>query len=1603
MRLFQLFLMTTSISLMLIMESDGTPLMALLDGSFLGSFNRTNGSSEPEVRNTSKATRLSKKLRSRKEQEDRNIAEEEERKNIESLWDPILNQSYDFSSIMDYDNTTSISKKLGLEDQESLFHEEEQNRTRNVWQPVFLEDYNHQNHTEENIVNQNEDYDNRNQTEKEEIGENELVYENNSKDAQPKTNFKLDELPQIEENWYPISNQSFICNSTNSSVFRNQTFEENNFKLPCLSPKTIENRSPMESYKKIRKRIQVKLYIRPVVEYGREYYVFATIPKLGKTNFVLNITVDTNDYLINEIFTAVQIKHTGWGHTKNLRALLEKFDIRGYKLRYNRCYFYRSTATFYNTKTQLLIGKVSSLVNRHKLLTSKARTKITVRGPKNVDCIPSLNLEFCKNPEEPVAISPWGHLEFFATIGDECRIVEYKDVEWNYCDIILFDHVEEAIGLVYKLLPYKLNFHQNPDGTKVFLLRVEAKINDVFTVARCYVTYRTPQVEPQILGNELRKVDVRKPVSIDGSSSMDRIKKFESAETKDFFWSCRSLDDPGNKYCTKDMAVVPTFRLPANALKPDSQYDFSLTVVSRINPDNRWTASQVVRGTKIPSFTPQILCRRNCALGVYAPLDSVHLIPKCDDCPSKVKKRYEWWVKAPGTAAHLESRHKYLILHHAERILSIRLKVILANKRWAETFYTLRRNDGPQKGRCEISPYYGLQSVTIFEIQCLGFESPYSPLTFRYKAVTGVIASNVPFNRFKVTLPVTRWVKISICDTIDMCVEHEVDVVVLPLSGVFRTQVADVMADVPRLLLHGQWNRAFVTSLVGAKFIQTTNKGREVYAYVKNIHLHTGSQLEQLTSLATHILLQLTPVDYRGATLMGEMFAQLSDIFEEIIQEHEWLHRDAYQSLTAMHMFFMSVLGVKSEHHSVAMCKPYNPECLNLQRIDFEKNFAIEFDPLILLRINSWMMNTWYLYRCVYFIGVMATQRHHPYDDALAIHSGGIAYQINVTEVTDNTKDIILETIDKIHVIQLSKALLHELESNLKNSIILFQTISQQNHHNIFWWYPDPLPSKTSVLIIHAYSPEKFFTNAEEAELKNPLIYKTNISQFNDAYFTQWMANSSIRNSTEIHIYSLMLNHKAMLAVRIVSCSELMLVKMRMHRWPTLGQIRQRACRITPEMAGKRIWLANSCDRSRAYVAIHRPGETRFKKKKLRTGKKKKDEKKRLRKDTYFDDYDGEEEMPKSRYLNYTILLEIYHCNFWKNRSLDPGWSEDYCTTTFEHSFGTSVQCTCHTLGTLSSRIFPISAELFVEHIPLPILAYNMIMLFLFMMLFFLAILKWIFNVDIITAHLREPNILQCENGKLGRVNSGAFNEGAEILLVIVTGGQEFAGTSSNIKFYFKSPNRPQTSYQITQDPGHPKLLRNSTNKLMIPRGNIYIPTRLALGIGRNGRYPSWYCRSITVVDLELNVQQLFLVESWIVRGHTKFMRSKYFTMGSYRKNPKYTWCQRLRQRIEQLYVSWFMISPITGPWQSNVGGIIMNRFERTCVWICNTAITLTVVSLYFGKSTVESIQEETRQNIENELKIPLVLVLAFYAFVICLLIHFVFEVLLLRWLWPQK
>ncbi|KAH8298256.1 hypothetical protein KR018_011879, partial [Drosophila ironensis] len=1102
---------------------------------------------------------------------------------------------------------------------------------------------------------------------------------------------------------------------------------------------------------------------------------------------------------------------------------------------------------------------------------------------------------------------------------------------------------------------------------------------------QCYVKYVPPAIESEITGNERRLVDVREQVFFDGTQTKDRLYAMESFRSKQFLWNCESRDDPANKFCRKNISTKTSIRFPARSLKAGKIYIVALTVTSTMNPGHTATAVQVVKAVEKKTVSLHINCRRNCDLDVFSPDESVHLTADCYNCPHDQIVSHEWWCSEDGQEATLLSRGPFLVWRGNPEQLRVYLKVRTKDNAIGGALQTINRNDGPQRGSCEIDPKIGTEAVTEFIVDCHGFETPYPPLRFRIRIGGGVIVSMIPYLRFSIRLPTTKKVSISICDMVDRCVWQTVRLNVEPFpfppSMSMQQRIEYVMNETAQDLQFGLFNKGFISALVATTCIQTVEQGRLVYSFMADQNLQTGAQLEQLTLLGIHIMARLSPLTYRTAHLMATVFIQLNTIFQMTVENRGWMHWDAYHSLSAMYMVYMSTFGdaSKLETLSRAMCRPTNPHCVNMVMLDkLESHMELKFDSLILLRINYWMRSTWFLYKCIYYLGVLATQRHHPYDEAWSLNYSGISYQVNVTEVGPELRDtVILSTIDLIHKVQISPKLMIELRQRLNHSTVLFQVISQQNFHNIFWWYPDPLPAKTSVLIIHAYSPgSSSLSEGGHFYVSNPLVFRTNITEFNDdPAFQPWMANNSIYAQSRVDYYSLMLSDQAMLAVRVVYCTEPMLIQMRLHQKPSP---RDGHCLVTPAMKGKRVWMSNGCKRSRAFVAVMKPhlrslsdppsGQ--------RSG-------------------EGREDDYSAIPLNYSILLEIYECNVWENNTIDPGWNAEYCRTTFEAGYGTSVQCTCTLFGAMASRIIPISAEQHVEYIPQIELFFQFLIILFFLALLGLLIALLILDLGQITAEERRQNFMRCEVPD-GQSQSVVIPEN-EILLIVETGGQMFAGTTSNIKMYFKSPHRNQSALQINQDPGHPRLVTNSTNRLMVPRGSIFIPTRLALGIDRNGRYPSWYCRSVTVVDLKQRAQQHFVVERWIEWGHTHFMRSRDFTFGDQRRSALHTWSTRFRNRMEEICISWFLINPMTGPWQCSVGSLTMGRFCRSCILIAKVAITITLVSVYFDVSTVESIQEEHRLYGGNYIDVSEMIMLAIVIFFIGCAVHFFFEVIVLQ------
>ncbi|XP_020810578.1 uncharacterized protein LOC110185905 [Drosophila serrata] len=931
----------------------------------------------------------------------------------------------------------------------------------------------------------------------------------------------------------------------------------------------------------------------------------------------------------------------------------------------------------------------------------------------------------------------------------------------------------------------------------ILVLRACVIINDVPAVARCYLRYTPPKVDVKIVGNEWREVNVRKKTTLDGSQTRDLSRPFVDFSTKTFLWSCRSKDDPRNRYCRSHMSDRPVIRLPANVLRKGSEYLFTLAVSSRENPGFIQTARQFLMGVSNKTITLNIRCISNCDYGVFSSDESVQLRAECQDCTQPIV-RYEWWLKTLEEKLESESESEETLLSESQlavfyydyKILSIRLRVGLRSNMSAEAYYTLRRNEGPN-GTCTVSPSSGIEAVTTFEINCRGFKTEFEPLYYRYVTPSTGIIEQSQFARYETYLTETEEIEVLICDVIDKCTIQTLNVNVKPfmfkkIKAKPKQRITAILRNVKDLINRGLWDNAMSRSLAAVTYTKSANDGNIIFDSLLNQETVSGPQLERLAILTTQLINYLISLDYEDVRLLGRIFKQMSRIFMVIVSQREEVHPDAYYTLTAMHMYYISTLGVQSEAYSVAMCSPYNAECLYFEKVRLMHR-NIGFDSLILYKINQWMMATWYLYKCVYFLGILGSRQQNPYHEALSVRQGGISYQMNLTQVNDGFKPLIVKTIDNSHIIKLSAKLLQELRTKLNHDEVLFQIISQRNHHHLYWWYPYPMPAKTNVLIIHAYSRNGYLWFGNKSRLENPVIYKTDLSRFSDnENFNVLTSNGSIGHPSEMHFYKMMLDNKAVLAVRIVNVSEPIHINMRLHRRPTSQELEKHRCIITPKMG------------------VYRFGN--------------------------------------------------------------------------------------------------------------------------------------------ISANQKLQNYMACDGTQFKFDPNREVKE--EILLVIVTGGQEFAGTTSNINIYLKSPRQPQHMYQIIQDPGHPRLLRNTTNKMQVPRGYINIPTRLALGIDRNGRYPSWYCRTITVIDLELKRHQLFVVERWIERGHTRYIRSKYFPRGGREFIPQYTWWKRFRNRFEQLYYNWFCDNPVTGPWQSSIGGWTLNRIERTAVLISKLAITFTLALL---------------------------------------------------------
>ncbi|CAD7005365.1 unnamed protein product [Ceratitis capitata] len=333
---------------------------------------------------------------------------------------------------------------------------------------------------------------------------------------------------------------------------------------------------------------------------------------------------------------------------------------------------------------------------------------------------------------------------------------------------------------------------------------------------------------------------------------------------------------------------------------------------------------------------------------------------------------------------------------------------------------------------------------------------------------------------------------------------------------------------------------------------------------------------------------------------------------------------------------------------------------------------------------------------------------------------------------------------------------------------------------------------------------------------------------------------------------------------------------------------------------------------------------------------------------------------------HYAFTIEIQECLSWNLNLVRPTWHNKGGITSVDVAGADNISCLCYHMS-----IFPDAHT---------------------------------------TAQPRK-----CHQRLYTELNENERNDISRIALHITTGGQWTAASSANILI---TPTGGQT-YTITQNPERPFLKPHTTCVLELPIRASELDGPLLISQDKNGRYPSWYCDSITVVNLANGEKRHCSVRKWIGRTPVSVLPDKVEREQQVRDNSDVSgredededddkemqaqsksalraekW-QKFKTAYHDIFMAWFLFQPLFGSWQ--YGTVDANRSVRSCIWIAKFAVLLLLV-LYFGETNLNNYEAE---RFEYEFLIRLIdgrLVLFLFG---CYFITLALELLLLFIVYP--
>lgn len=344
---------------------------------------------------------------------------------------------------------------------------------------------------------------------------------------------------------------------------------------------------------------------------------------------------------------------------------------------------------------------------------------------------------------------------------------------------------------------------------------------------------------------------------------------------------------------------------------------------------------------------------------------------------------------------------------------------------------------------------------------------------------------------------------------------------------------------------------------------------------------------------------------------------------------------------------------------------------------------------------------------------------------------------------------------------------------------------------------------------------------------------------------------------------------------------------------------------------------------------------------------------------------------------NFSFIFQQNSCDYWQYR--EESWSHQLCIPALEYLEEAVIKCTCTVLGTYTSYVFniqttpvPLTQRTILTVNWILVLIYTFVLTFVFI---WLLILFCYYNKQNATTVFCDLSLMEPET----------HDDAHDILIILRTGGRINSGTTASVRLIFQTVQHTELQINVMQNPGNPVLNKHSNYTLWLRTHHIRIPTRIAVSHNNAGRYPSWYLVSVTVVDIQMGLTQVFILRRWVRRKILILSSAMVMQRGSQRTVE--SWCTRFMSEFERQWLNWGMWHPVISNWRDYKEEKKMTRFERVAIFVLKVFAVYTVCACYLGPKTDDVIYN----NVRDDLTANDILHMFIYAFVVTIIVHLVY------------